>query len=100
MVGYPKPKKTEKARKAKPKRTNAYMRPEWRKLVREVRKRSKGICECCSNPVDGDPHHLRYAEFKGWRRLIVPIDDLLDLCHGCHVQFEMLKFLTPSQEQR
>lgn len=73
------------------KSTNAYHRPEWRALVREVRKRSRGICEartrCGGNPVEGDPHHLSYAPFTNWKRLIVPLDQLLDCCHECHKSF-------------
>ena len=73
------------------KRTNAYHRKEWRALVREVRKRSGGICEaqvrCGGDPVSGDPHHKSYAPFASWRRLIVPLDQLVDCCRACHLSF-------------
>ena len=79
------------ARKSRPKQTNAYMRPEWRKLVREVQKRSRGVCEaqvCCGgDPAEGDPHHLSYADFGGWRRLIVPLEQLVAVCRRCHLSF-------------
>lgn len=103
MTPYPKPPvkvKAPKPLKARgplprrgkpPKKGNAYTRPEWRALVREVRKRSGGICEarvrCGGDPVQGDPHHFEYADFVGWRRLIVPLDKLLDCCHECHTSF-------------
>lgn len=105
-LGHPKPDPTVRdpkpLRRAKPmpkrkkkgvKYGNAYTRPEWRKKVREIRQRSRGICEarvCCNgDPVSGDPHHLRYqAEFKGWRRLMVPNDQLIDCCRRCHLWFE------------
>lgn len=79
-----------------PKRSNAYMRPEWRAKVREIRKRSGGICEaqvrCGGNPVSGDPHHLSYDErFVGWQRLIVENDQLIDCCRPCHDWYESQK---------
>jgi len=82
-------------RKAKPKQTNAYMRPEWRAKVRGIRKRSRGICEaqirCGGNPVVGDPHHLSYLPLKGWQRLIVEDDQLVDCCRECHLEYERRK---------
>ena len=97
MKPHPKPPPREKAprkpiaRKGRPKKGNAYTRPEWRALVAQVRKRSKGICEarvcCAGDPVDGDPHHQAYADFKGWKRLIVPLDDMIDCCRACHLSF-------------
>ena len=69
---------------------NAYTRPEWRKLVAQVVARSRGICEmqvaCDGNPAEGDPHHLEYAPFKGWKRLIVPLEQLRATCRRCHLQ--------------
>ena len=78
------------------KQTNAYHRPEWRKKVRGIRKRSGGICEaqirCGGNPVQGDPHHLSYnEEFVGWQRLMVDDDQLVDCFHDCHVEYERRK---------
>lgn len=74
---------------------NAYTRPEWRKLDAEAKKRSRGICEaqvCCDgNPIEGDCHHVSYAPFKGWKRLIVPLDQLLAVCHRCHIELERRK---------
>src|SRR6185312_7152229 len=73
-------------RKTRPKASNAYQRPEWRSLVRQVRKRSGGLCEQCGALVSGDPHHKAYvAGVKGWRRLLVPLDQLVDLCRRCHL---------------
>lgn len=84
--GKMKAKRTKRIRKS-----NAYMRPEWRALVRQVRKRSKGVCEarvkCDGDPVEGDPHHTDYLPFVGWQRLIVPLDWLVDCCHRCHKSF-------------
>lgn len=78
------------ARTSRPKSTNAYTRPEWRKLVALVALRSRGICEmqvaCDGNPAEGDPHHLEYAPFKGWKRLIVPLEQLRATCRRCHLQ--------------
>lgn len=75
--------------------TNAYHRREWRALVRAVRKRSGGTCEarirCNGAPVVGDPHHVEYAPFRGWKRLIVPLDKLIDCCRECHLHFEEQK---------
>lgn len=84
------------ARGKRPKATNAYTRPEWRKLVREVQKRSRGICEaqvrCAGDPAEGDPHHLGYQEgMVGWRRLIVPLDQLVAVCRRCHLELERRK---------
>jgi hypothetical protein len=83
------------ARRKRVRSSNAYMHPEVRKLVRRIHKRSRGICEaqiCCGgNPVDGDPHHLSYAPFKGWKRLMVAEDQLLDCCRPCHLEFERRK---------
>ena len=84
------------ARKSRPKATNAYMRPEWRKLCREVKKRSRGICEsqvCCDGDVaTGDPHHTEYQEgMVGWQRLIVPLDKLVAVCRRCHLALEQQK---------
>ena len=105
MTGWPKPSpkikapKPVKPRKPLPKakpgkkpkkiaKTNAYCRPEWRALVQQVKARSKGVCEACrSAPATGDPHHLAYADFKGWRRLIVPLDKLVAVCRPCHLSF-------------
>ena len=73
------------------KRGNAYTRPEWRALAAKVHKRSRGVCETCKrNTVDGDPNHLGYSAFTGWRRLIVPMEWLLDNCRACHTQFHEL----------
>jgi hypothetical protein len=76
-------------RRKRLKATNAYHRKEWRALVRQVRKRSGGVCElrirCNGAPAQGDPHHHGYDErFVGWRRLIVPLHDLSDTCYECH----------------
>ncbi len=103
MIGHPKPSQMRAAKKAarlaalvpkkmkRIKASNAYTRPAWRKLVAQVRRRSGGICEarvkCNGAPVEGDPHRKSYADFKGWKRLIVPLDQLLDCCHGCHKSF-------------
>jgi hypothetical protein len=71
-------------------KSNAYCRPEWRALARKVRLRSKGVCEmriaCAGDPATGDPHHLSYGPESGWRRLIVPLDQLVAVCRRCHVQ--------------
>ncbi len=78
-----------------PKFGSSYGRPEWLALVRQVRKRSGGMCEaqvrCGGNPSHGQPHHLSYADFAGWRRLIVPLDQLIDCCHDCHLWYEQEK---------
>lgn len=76
-------------RRKKLKASNAYMRPEWVTLKRQVRKRSGGVCElrlrCDGAPAQGDCHHHRYQEgLVGWQRLIVPIEDLSDTCYDCH----------------
>ncbi len=74
-----------KAKRAKrPKRTTAYHRPEWLALARKVRKRSSGWCEMCQRENATTIHHKSYADFKGWKRLIVPMDQLVDLCYQCH----------------
>lgn len=113
MIGHPKPTPPVKqpnplrrkapmprqapkvTRRRRLKFANAYTRPEWRALVRQVRKRSKGICEarvqCSGNPVEGDPHHLAYLDLAGWRRLLVPLDQLVDCCRPCHLEFERRK---------
>lgn len=66
---------------------NAYTRPEWRALDRAVKQRAKGVCELCGlGPVEGDSHHLSYAPFTGWRRLIVPMDQLVAVCRPCHLR--------------
>lgn len=102
MIGWPKPSQQKAAKQAArraakaPKRaalkpSSPYQHPAWRKKVREVRKRSKGICEarvkCNGDPVQGDPHHKRYAPGSGVKRLLVPLTDLLDCCHRCHKSF-------------
>lgn len=96
MPPYPKPKPKVKARKAIQRvattRKSPYQHPRWRKKVREVRQRSKGLCEarvrCGGNPVQGDPHHLKYHEGKrGIERIDVPLDWLLDCCRPCHLSF-------------
>jgi hypothetical protein len=78
------------ARRSKPKATNAYTRPEWRQLVAEVKKRSRGVCElqvaCGGDPATGDPHHLSYASGRVVRRLLVPLDQLQAVCYTCHQQ--------------
>ena len=84
------------ARRKRLKAGNAYTRSEWRAKVREIRRRSGGICEarvrCNGDPVSGDPHHLRYQrEFKGWKRLMVPNDQLVDCCRRCHLWYEEQK---------
>jgi len=80
------------ARRSKPKASNAYMKPEWRALVRLVRKRSGGLCEACGGLVTGDPHHRAYlAGVRGWRRLLVPLDQLIDLCRRCHLAEHAVK---------
>lgn len=76
------------ARKKRLKVGNAYCRKEWRQLTAAVRKRSGGICEVCGlRPATGDAHHRSYAPFKGWRRLIVPMDQLVAVCRPCHLAF-------------
>lgn len=108
MIGHPKPvprekepkrlirKAPTKVRAKRIKYSNAYTHPEWRAKVRRIRKRSRGICEaqvrCGGNPVEGDPHHLDYnREFKGWRRLMVDDDQLIDCCRACHLWYEQQK---------
>ena len=76
------------ARRRRPRQTTSYHRKEWLVLVRAVRKRSRGICEACgAAPAVGQPHHRSYADFAGWRRLIVPLDQLVDCCRACHLEF-------------
>lgn len=102
MIGHPKPpvrekpapkriargkslKRTKlKAGTKRPKRTTAYHRPEWLALARKVRKRSSGWCEMCQRENATTIHHKSYADFKGWKRLMVPMDQLIDLCYPCH----------------
>jgi hypothetical protein len=68
--------------------SNAYTRPEVVALMAQVRKRSGGVCECCrSAPAVGYANHLGYADFTNWRRLIVPLDWLMDTCRDCHLAF-------------
>jgi hypothetical protein len=71
------------------KNTNAYQKSPWLALVRQVRKRSRGICEVCGDaPAVGQPHHRAYQEgMVGWKRLIVPLDQLVDCCRSCHLAF-------------
>lgn len=77
------------------KRTNAYCHPEYRRKVARVHRRSRRICEarirCAGAPVVGDPHHPYYLPFEGWRRLMIPDDDLIDCCRRCHLHFEAMK---------
>ena len=98
-LGFPKPPPREKAptplrRKAPMTRTkpvstrrSPYQHPEWRKLTAAVRKRSRGICELCgTRPATGDAHHLSYGPGRGWRRLVVPMDQLVAVCRPCHLE--------------
>jgi hypothetical protein len=76
--------------------SNAYTHPDWRAKVKEVRKRSGGLCEamiCCDgNPVVGDPHHTEYLPgMKGRKRLLVDLDKLIDCCRDCHLEYERRK---------
>lgn len=80
----PKRTKMRATRKAKPRFGNAYTRPEWVALARKVRQRSSGWCEMCQRENATTIHHKSYADFKGWKRLIVPMDQLVDLCFPCH----------------
>jgi hypothetical protein len=71
---------------------NAYTRPEYQALFKIVRKRSGGVCEiCCAAPAVGWGHHTEYADFKGWKRIIVAPEKILDACHECHVRAEAAK---------
>lgn len=88
----PLPRGERPKRKVRPKFGNAYTDPEWRKQVRRIRKRSRGVCEaqvCCGgNPVVGDPHHKSYLPMKGKGRLLVEDSELVDCCRDCHLWFE------------
>lgn len=52
---------------------------EWNEKVRDVRKRSKNICERCKINPGGQTHHLTYIRLYNEK-----LDDLQDWCDGCH----------------
>lgn len=62
-------------------RWNCYMASrEWRLLRNQVRNRSGGFCERCDHSPATDVHHLTYI-----RRFNECLEDLIDLCRGCHL---------------
>jgi len=79
--------------RSRPKRTgmakvrrSPYQHPEVQALFRQVRTRSSGWCEECQQRNATAVHHVRYQEsgVRGWRRLVVPLSDLVHLCERCH----------------
>lgn len=52
---------------------------EWSMLKRDVRSRSRGICERCLSGRMSHVHHLTYA-----RKYREHMDDLLAVCLQCH----------------
>ena len=89
MTGFPKPspriKPPKPLRRGPLKQKSPYATPEWASLRRQVRKRSRGICEECGLEPAVQVHHRSYAPGVGKRKLVVPLDLLADLCHPCHV---------------
>ena len=69
-------------------RKSPYQHPEVQALFRKVRVRSSGWCEQCQSRTATAVHHLAYLEtgVRGWRRLLVPLSDLIHLCKVCHSQ--------------
>lgn len=97
MIGHPKPHPREKV--AAPLRRSGlrrvrkspYLHPDWQKLSRQARKRSKGTCEVCRSAGVTDVHHTVYAAGSGWRRLIVDLATLVACCRDCHLYLEAEK---------
>ena len=91
MPPHPKPEPRPKVshplrRSGRQARKSPYAHPEVQKLFRQVRKRSNGWCEQCQQRNATAVHHLSYIEtgVRGWRRLLVPLDQLIHLCAYCH----------------
>ncbi len=87
---FPKPAPKEKVRKPLQRtpmhaRKSPYLHPEWRKLAAAVRRRSKGVCEGCGAAPGDDVHHRAYGPKGTWRKLMVPLDQLIHLCRRCHL---------------
>lgn len=78
------------AKSGKAIRKSPFENPEFRRLVRIVRKRSRGICEmqvaCDGNPATGWPHHKSYGPAGTWRKHIVAPEELVAACFTCHDQ--------------
>ena len=51
----------------------------WQSLRAQLMERSGGICECCSQALATQAHHLRYHRWGA-----ESIDDLLHVCRECH----------------
>jgi len=92
-MSYPKPvyppkPKAPLRRSGRQARKSPYAHPEVLKLFRQVRKRSNGWCEQCQQRNATAVHHLSYIEtgVRGWRRLLVDLDQLIHLCAICHSQ--------------
>ena len=52
---------------------------EWQLKKRKVKERSGGICERCRDRSSEAVHHLHYRSLYN-----EPLEDLLDVCKGCH----------------
>ncbi len=64
-----------------------YLRKEWRDLRAKVLYRSKGGCEYQGPGCEGEAsevHHLSRGRGRGVKSLLVPMDQLMAVCHTCH----------------
>lgn len=52
---------------------------EWQLKKRKVKERSGGVCERCRDHSSEAVHHLHYKNLFN-----EPLEDLLDVCKGCH----------------
>ena len=67
---------------------------QWYKRTESIRKRNKGICECCNMRYGDSIHHRTY------KRLGNELDeDLIHLCDQCHKMVHRLGifFIWPSR---
>jgi hypothetical protein len=68
-----------------PLRQQFYSRPEWKKLVRDVRKRDK-YCRLCSSDEKLEIHHIE--PFSQAPLLVMDIGNVILLCHKCHKKMQ------------
>jgi 5-methylcytosine-specific restriction endonuclease McrA len=82
----PLPRSRKPLRRSPIKRQTIYRGSAWARLKRDVRKRSRGICEVCGLRPMTAVHHRSYALGSGVRKIVVPLEELTAICDICHAQ--------------
>lgn len=61
-----------------------YASREWRNLRARVLRRDKHWCQGCNDFPATEVHHRVYGKGNHKASLLVPIEELVSLCHLCH----------------